>query len=645
LTIIIHFSFFIHLLLLPSADGQGANYIMCGISGILGLNDKVQRENIIRAMNRCLAHRGPDDEGIFSDAQITLGHRRLSIIDLSSAGHQPMLSDDKRFCVIHNGEIYNFKEIKNQIKDYEFKTQTDTEVILAAYIKYGKRCVEHFNGMFAFAVWDTVKKELFIARDRIGIKPLYYFHNADIFLFSSEIRALLASNIVGRKIDEESLVNYLRYQTVHAPKTILKDVFMLMPGSYMTVKEDEITIENYWKPEISTPHYDSYFETCKRVNELLLASVERRLIADVPFGAFLSGGIDSSAVVGLMSNVSAKKIKTFSVIFDEKNFSEAKYSQLVAKKFNTDHHEIHLKVNDFVNELPNALSAMDHPSGDGPNTYIVSKATKNAGITMALSGLGGDELFAGYDVFKRILKLKKSCVAKIPRTFRTTAGKILHSLKKDIPSQKISKLLLSSQISFHTFYPLSRQVLMDETIQKILSYPITTQNSVSEIISALPNTTDDFLLSKVTISEISTYLQNVLLRDTDQMSMAHALEVRVPFLDYQLVEYVLSVPDKFKNPITPKKLLVDSLGDLLPQEIVERKKMGFVFPWTYWMKNELKTLCEKNIFSLAQRKYFVEPEVKKLWKKFLSGNQEITWSRIWYLVVLEEWFKKNNINE
>ncbi|MBI4930118.1 MAG: asparagine synthase (glutamine-hydrolyzing) [Bacteroidetes bacterium] len=618
---------------------------MCGINGIYGLSDRFKQESIIRTMNKCLAHRGPDDEGFFSDDKIVLGHKRLSIIDLSNAGHQPMFSNDKRYCIIHNGEIYNFKEIRNQIKDYIFKTQSDTEVILASYTKWGSECVKYFNGMFAFAVWDNMKRELFIARDRFGIKPLYYYGKNDLLLFSSEIRSLLSSGIVLKKVDENSLIDYLRYQTVHASKTILKEVFMLMPGHSMTVKENQVSIECYWKPEAAIENSDSYLQICKSVNELLTASVERRLVADVPFGAFLSGGIDSSSIVGLMSKVSTQKVKTFSVVFDEKKFSESEFSKFIAKKYNTDHHEIKLNVSDFVNELPNALNAMDHPSGDGPNTYVVSKATKNAGITMALSGLGGDELFAGYDIFKRSLKLKNSSIRKISQPIRMAAGNFLHSVKKDSGSKKLSKILAGEKMSFNEFYPLSRQVLMDDVIEKITSKSHLPENIVSTIISAFDVNENEFLLSKVSIAEISSYMENVLLRDTDQMSMAHALEVRVPFLDYELVKYVLSVPDKFKNPVTPKKLLVDSLDNLLPPKIVNRKKMGFTLPWTHWMKNELQSMCEQNLLSLSRRKYFHEKELQKLWARFLSGDKEITWSRIWHLVVLEHWLSKNEIDD
>jgi asparagine synthase (glutamine-hydrolysing) len=501
--------------------------------------------------------------------------------------------------------------------------------------------------MFAFAIWDNETKELFIARDRLGIKPLYYLYTNGVFAFSSEIRSLLSSDLIPRKLDENSLIDYLRYQTVHAPNTIVKGVKMLMPGHFIEMKNVQLTIKKYWdiaQTDLTLSKEKNYKEICTDVNNLLTKAVERRLVADVPFGAFLSGGIDSTAIVGLMSKVSTEKVKTFSVTFDESEFSEAKYAQLIAKKFNTNHHEIKLKPADFINQLPDALKAMDHPSGDGPNTYVVSKATKEAGITMALSGLGGDELFAGYDVFKRSVSLNnKKWLNAIPSMMRGLAGNVLNKIKTDIPAEKIAALLKQEKINFNSFYPLSRQVLMDNQLLKIVKQQQLTNNKVAEIIENIHLPANNYLLSTTSIAEITTYMQNVLLRDSDQMSMVHALEVRVPFIDYTLVEYLLSIPDKYKYPSSPKKLLVDALGDLLPAEIVNRPKMGFTFPWKAWMKNELKSFCENKIISLSKRDLFNEKGVVKLWEDFLQNNPRVTWSRIWYLVVLENWLQENKI--
>ena len=509
--------------------------------------------------------------------------------------------------------------------------------------------------MFAFAIWDNFKKELFIARDRLGIKPLYYFQQSGVIAFSSEVRSLLASELVPRKLNKSGLVDYLRYQTVHAPETIVQDVRMLMPGNYLLLNENSladkknISEKKYWQlspgkeKETSSK---SYQEVCDEVYTLLFKAVERRLIADVPFGAFLSGGIDSSAVVGLMSKVSSQPVKTFSVTFDEREFSEAKYAQLVADKFQTEHHEIRLTSNDFVKELPLALKATDHPSGDGPNTYIVSKVTKQAGITMALSGLGGDELFAGYDIFKRSLKLEKyKWIGALPEFAKKIPAKLLQTFKPGVPSDKIAELLSLPDFKLESTYPLSRQVLLEDKIMSLLNFSELPANVVSQTLRENHLEKFNSLLSKVSVAEITTYMQNVLLRDTDQMSMASALEVRVPFLDYELVEFVLSISDEYKYPSTPKKLLIDALGDLLPPEIVNRPKMGFTLPWKHWLKNELKSFCENRIESLSNRKIFNKQEILNLWKAFLNDDSRITWSRIWYLVVLEDWLLENKIED
>lgn len=634
---------------------------MCGINGIYGIADAQQAKSRVAQMCDAMSHRGPDDHGVFNSGPVTLGHRRLSIIDLSAAGHQPMTTEDGRYTIVYNGELYNYKSLKldlsramrGEAESWFFKTNTDTEVVIAAYARWGAECLHRFNGMYAFALWDNEKQELFIARDRLGIKPLYYYRKDDTLAFASEMRSLLASGIVPKKLDPDGLADYLRYQTVHAPATIIKNVYMLMPGHYIKVAGDKMDIHRYWSlPAKSDPIIAAkdYKTVCRDVHSLLYYAVERRLIADVPFGAFLSGGIDSSAIVGLMSQVQADKVKTFSVVFDEKDFSEAQYSQLIAKKFNTDHHEIHLKVTDFLQELPNALSAMDHPSGDGPNTYVVSKATKNAGITMALSGLGGDELFAGYDIFRRTRELeKKKWITAMPSFMRTLAGSMVKMRRPGVQSEKVAELLKKETFNLSSTYPLSRQVLLDKQVLALLQRTELPPNRVEEILLALEKTGHGKnplpLLSRVSAAEISTYMQNVLLRDTDQMSMAHALEVRVPFLDYTLVEYVMSVRDEQKDPVTPKKLLVDAMGDLLPPEIVNRPKMGFSFPWKQWMKNELKNFCDEKIISLAERRSFRKQGVLDLWQAFLKDDPRVTWSRIWLLVVLEHWLTLNQIED
>ncbi len=630
---------------------------MCGINGVISpIYNKTELAPITKKMNDAMAHRGPNAEGAYSEDGFSFGHRRLSIIDLSEAGTQPMFSNDKRYIIVFNGELYNYLDLKFELqrieqgtnaKPYVFVTNTDTEVVLAAYIRWGANCLDRFNGMYAFSIFDKETKETIIARDRLGVKPLYYYNKNNHILFASEIRSLLASNVIPRKLNKSAIADYLRYQTVHAPETILEDVKVLMPGHYLKVKNNEIDTYSYWDLQKNINYSgekQSKVEIEKNIKELFFKSVERRLIADVPFGAFLSGGIDSSAVVAAMANVSENKIETFSVTFGESEYSEAEYAKLISKKFNTNHHEIKLNAFDFLNELPNALDAMDSPSGDGPNTYIVSKATKEAGITMALSGIGGDELFAGYDIFKRSLELdKKWYLNYTPRMFRKIGAEIYRSKNKTIAGDKIADVLSSPIVNFDYSYPISRRVLTDNQILSLTNLTSLPFNSVYKTVRLQAFTKTNYQLTKVSLAEISTYLQNVLLRDTDQMSMANALEVREPFLDYKLVEYSLGINDAHKYPHQPKKLFVDALGDLLPREIIDRPKMGFVFPWEHWMKNELKSFCEAKINSLSNRESFNKSGVLAIWNRFINNDPKINFSRVWLLIVLENWLDKNNI--
>jgi asparagine synthase (glutamine-hydrolysing) len=343
-----------------------------------------------------------------------------------------------------------------------------------------------------------------------------------------------------------------------------------------------------------------------------------------------------------MSRISSHPVNTFSITFNEQAYDESPYSELIAKRFNTKHTAIQLSADHFLRMVPEALQAMDHPSGDGPNTYVVSKATRDAGVKMALSGLGGDEVFAGYDVFKRMKALEtKQWLNSLPLALRKNAGSLLRILKPSAATEKIAAALAQERIDLAHFYPLTRQVLYESEVNRLLKFRPVESNCVellSQAVSGIRMPT----LSKVSVLEISTYMQNVLLRDADQMSMAHALEIRVPFLDHRLIEFVLGVSDQHKFPHTPKELLTASVGDLIPREIIDRPKMGFTFPWAVWMKNELKSFCEEQLQALKQVEVLQHDEVMSLWRRFLAGDKRITWSRIWPLVVLGHWVKQHD---
>lgn len=617
---------------------------MCGIAGIAGLPDRETAAEKIGIMTACLAHRGPDAEGVFVNEGVALGHRRLSIIDLSEAADQPQFDPSKRYSIILNGEIYNYKDVKRTVPDYPYSTESDTEAILASYIKFGPECLSLLNGMFSVAIWDSEKKELFVARDRLGVKPLYYSLTDDgVLIFASEIRAILNTGLVPRKINKHGLRDYLLYQSVYAPDTIVEGISQLPAGSYGIFSEGRFEITPYWRIEKTDGEAfpDTEAEAKKKIRELLLASVEMRMISDVRLGAFLSGGIDSSTVVGLMSEISSQPIDTFSVTFAEKEFDESRYSDLIAKRFSTRHTSVRITVESFLEELPNALSKMDSPSGDGVNTYVVSKATREAGLKVALSGLGGDELFAGYPTFMLWSKVRSGVLKHLPGYLREGAGALIARTGRT-RHQRLADILSAPSVDLANIYPMFRQVLSQQAVSDLCGGN-GHRTGIQSMLDERASDTGRFpLLSQFSIGEILGYTQNVLLKDTDQFSMAHALEVREPFFDFRLVEYVLQVPDRMKYPKYPKSLLVEAVAPLLPDEIVHRKKMGFTLPWASWMHGELRDFCAERIDALAGRGILDGGKLKALWNSFLSGSGGVLWSHLWHLVVLEEWLQAND---
>ncbi|MDM7922907.1 MAG: asparagine synthase (glutamine-hydrolyzing) [Pyrinomonadaceae bacterium] len=617
---------------------------MCGIAGIAGSTDQNAATESVKRMTNSLSHRGPDAEGIFTEDGIALGHRRLSIIDLSEAANQPLYDETGRFVLILNGEIYNYRELKKDLAAYPFKTDSDTEVILAAYAKYGTECLSRLNGMFAFAIWDRRDKDLFIARDRIGVKPLYYALSGGKLLFASEIRAILDTGLVDRSLNPRAVREYLMFQSVYSPETIVKDIRQLPAGHFARYADGRLTISKYWDltDTKGSPLNGDPQAIKTEVRRLFKESVERRLVSDVTLGAFLSGGIDSSAVVGMMAELSSDPVTTFSITFSEEKFDESKYSDLVAQRFGTHHHRVKLSAKDFLEELPSALRAMDSPSGDGLNTYVVSKATKNAGITVALSGLGGDELFAGYSNFLQWYRLRHSPVQRVPRTLRASAGALM-SMSSNTKHHRIADILASENVDIQNIYPMLRQVLSAKTSGELAvnknGYESIIQQELEvriEQLNAMP------VLSQFTVAELLGYTQNVLLKDTDQFSMASALEVREPFFDYHLVEYVLRIPDEIKYPRFAKSLFVDALAPMLPDEIVHRPKMGFVLPWDAWMRNELRSFCDLRIDRLGKRGILDRGRLTKLWDRFISGDPRVLWSHVWHTIVLDEWLENNH---
>ena len=620
---------------------------MCGIAGILTSSEFEIKTSLVK-MSEAIAHRGPDSNGFYIDNHIGLAHRRLSIIDLSVNANQPMHSYDDRFIIVYNGEIYNFLELKKELNDYPFVSKSDTEVIIASFLKWGINCFEKFNGMFAFGLWDKYDKLLYLVRDRNGIKPLYYSFNNEQLLFSSEMRSIIASGKISKELNKSAILEYIQYQTVHFPNTLINDINTVEAGHYLKIRVDKIlhldsikytNVCEYSDTDVSNK---TYKEIKRDIFQLLLKSVEQKMIADVPIGAFLSGGIDSSIIVGLMSQIYGSAVNTFNVNFDESEYSESRYARIISNKFKTNHNEICLTPNDFLESLPYALSAIDHPSGDGPNTWIVSKEVQKKGIKVAFSGLGGDELFAGYAHFKRAMLYKKySILSQTPIQVKNIFAYLIRKAKPSISVHKLIETLNKKNWDFQNTYPINRRMFLDTELSKLLYLDIT-KDRVKEICESIPLSCNH-ILSQITVAEFNTYMQHVLLRDTDQMTMSIPIEGRLPFLDNNLISYVLSIPDKYKNPITPKKLLVESVGDLIPLEIINRPKMGFVFPWDKWIKNELYDFCEYHISYLCDMDFIQSETLRKYWKNFLMGYSSISWSRIWCLVVLSYWMKKYDV--
>ncbi|MBI3016263.1 MAG: asparagine synthase (glutamine-hydrolyzing), partial [Candidatus Tectomicrobia bacterium] len=590
-----------------------------------------------------------------------LGSTRLAILDLSANGHQPMPDPATGNWISFNGEIYNFRELLAELKIADprltTRSQTDTEVILKAYARWGRDCVRRLRGMFAFALWDQGRQELFLARDRLGIKPLYYYDHEGTFLFASEVRAILASGLVLRRLDPVGVWGYLAYQSVPAPRTLIQGIRVLPPGSWMTVdSQGTITGGRYWDllEDASPDARSATREECRRrVRDLLREAISIHLVSDVPLGIFLSGGIDSSTVVALMCEL-GQVPRTFSVIFREQAYNEARHAQQVASRFHTDHVEILLGEQDLLTQLPEALAAMDQPTGDGVNTYVISRAVRSAGLTVALSGLGGDEFFGGYPSFRRLSKVGGllRLWGRTPRAFRSLAGWMVEALgRSSVTAIKLASLVKSDGTLDATF-PVTRQVFSDRERHALLengwiSEGDGTRDSYVQLLKeAYDRAPESELFSRVSYGEARTYMHDVLLRDTDQMSMAHALEVRVPLLDHKLVEYVMGLPDAHKRPNgTPKRLLVESLDGLLPKEIVRRPKQGFTLPFEPWMRGDFRGFCEERLGPerLGGRGLFRPERLQSLWQDFLAGRRHVSWARLWLLVALEEWLERNGV--
>ncbi len=616
---------------------------MCGIAGIVQFDGGTPSRAAIQRMTDRLAHRGPDAEGVHVADGIALGHRRLSIIDLSPEANQPMWDVTGRYIIVFNGEIYNYRDVRKAFPDYPFRTHSDSETILAAYAHEGPACLNRFSGMFALAIWDVREKTLFIARDRFGKKPLYYALTDDGFVFASEVRSILASGLVPRMLDTERLGEFLAYQAPMGPHTLVKGIRQLEAGHYALIRDRRVEPKVYWTLALPQVIDVSPEEARTRVRELFLDAVRERLVADVPVGAFLSGGIDSSLIVACMAELHEQPVDTFTVCMPEGQGDESAYAEVIARKYNTRHHPVVIRPDAFLGHLDEIFSDMDSPSGDGPNTWLVSRYTREAGLRVALSGLGGDEWFAGYSkslIYERLLRHQR--LLHLPRPIRALAALAL-SRSRSTARQKLARLLTLDKWDLSTIYPVLREVNETSAIEGLLVHTPKADDVRARLRHYLPDARPDNRLSQAGIGEFETYTRDVLLRDTDQMSMAHALEVRAPFFDHKLVEYVLSLPDTVKYPHTPKKLLVDALAPRLPDNISQRPKMGFSLPFDHWLRHDLKRFASQSIDCLSAHPAFHGDAVQQVWDHFQSGDRRIGWARVWQLVVLGEWMDRNGL--
>jgi len=623
---------------------------VCGIFGIVTTKPRAELIEPINRVVQALAHRGPDDHGVefISDERagptVAFAHRRLSILDLSPAGHQPMRDEATGDWITYNGEVFNFRDVRRELvsSGLRFRSESDTEVLLKGFSALGKDAIAGWRGMFAFGIWNARRRRLTLVRDRLGIKPLYYYQDGDTFIFASEIRALLATGLAPRKISPSALDSYLACGSVEQPLTIIENVHAVLPGHILTFEDGRVHTEAYWELRANTQNKaQDERALIEEIGELLAGSVKLRLVSDVPVGAFLSGGIDSSSVVALARRGSNSSIKTFSVCFKEREFSEAVYAEKIARLYRTDHHSILVAEDEILSRLPKALRAMDQPSIDGVNTFIVSQAAADAGLKVALSGLGGDEVFAGYRFFRAIARDERlrNQVKVMPLGLRKAAASAIGAVTANNRAAKLSALLRSDHLNEHSV-KLHRTLFTAEQRHALLlangcaspALEKWNDRQTSNCASADP-------VNQASALELSGYLSNTLLRDTDSMSMAHGLEVRVPLIDHKIVERMLAVPGGLKlRRNEPKWMLVDAVGDL-PREIIDRPKRGFELPFKHWLTGALRDQIESALRQPQLTGLLDAAAMQEVWSNFLKGR--LTWSRVWSFYVLGEWARLN----
>lgn len=642
---------------------------MCGICGIISYDGLSVRQELLRKMCQAFSYRGPDDEGVYTSEQtagqgqkvtVGLGHKRLSIIDLSAAGHQPMSNEDGSVWITYNGEIYNFKEQRAELqaKGHAFKSHTDTEVILHLYEEEGPKCVHRLNGMFSFGIWDEKRARLWLCRDRIGIKPLVYYWDGKHFVFASEIKSLLSNPFIPRELDYDALLLYLAFSYVPAPYTIFRGIRKLEPGHSLILEKGGLQIEKYWdvpqEPDLNASSLSFYSQEeiiKKSLYEYLSEAVRKRMIADVPLGAFLSGGIDSSIIVGLMARHASSPVKTFSIGFkDDKLFDETHYAREAAKLYKTDHHEFKLTYRDMLDALPDVLSTFDEPFADSSAipTYIVSRETKRH-VTVALSGDGGDELFAGYRSYLGEYWYNRYMMIPailrdglIERFFQTLPDSRDARVMEYI--RRLKKFIGSTKGAFPERV-MSLKAVFPQKFRKDLLFATGFGGNISEgdlPLEIVKNRLSSYRgdrINKILYSDLKDSLPGDMLTKVDWMSMKNSLEVRVPFLDHNVVEFAFKISGSLKlRKGKTKYLLKETFKDLLPPSIYNRPKAGFEIPIGRWLKTDLRFLIEKFLDEekIREQGIFEYKVIEKLIQDLLDNRRDTSWM-LWNLIVFESW--------
>ena len=624
---------------------------MCGIVGMVNLDGRAADSALLGRMNEAIHHRGPDEDGFYLKEHVGLAMRRLAIIDLRG-GQQPIANEDRTAWIVFNGEIYNYKEVKAELEKlgHKFRTDCDTEAIVHAYEEYGADCPRHLRGMFAFAIWDERKRELFVARDRVGKKPLLYAKTRDAFIFGSEFSALLLHPSVGREIDRGAIHDYLSFMCVPAPLTAYKDIRKLEPGHSLTLSASgEIKTERYWQPDFNNKLDISEEEAGERALELLREAVRVRLMSEVPLGAFLSGGIDSSTVVALMAEESSAPVKTFSIGFEEQDFSELHHARRVAERVGAEHHEFIVRP-DAMEVLPTLVEHYGEPYADSSAipTYYVSRETRKH-VTVALNGDGGDECFAGYERYAAMRlseRYRRLPSALREGVIRQAVGLLPSSELKRGRVRSLKRFLRAASLPPVERYLQWVSVLNPEAKASLYSEEFARETEGRDVRRWLApwfaRANGAGVVDASLLTDTMTYLPNDLLVKVDIASMAVSLEARSPFLDHHVIEFAASLPERLKlRGLTTKYLLKKTLTKLLPPENLKRGKMGFGVPVGHWFRGEMQGFLRENLLSekSARRGLFRPDAVRRMVEQHTRGERDYT-HQLWTLLMLELWFQR-----